>query len=507
MQFVGFFIFLHIVSSVTFAQNLCEREQKESSFLQLSESSCQSQKESARCQNLYKKIKESGDDPDEKALRCDIDSDLKTSEKLMVSYIGCLHGGVVDGILSPVKDLATFLGETAARFVISAKEGSEREKQCNQNPKIKWKIYETYNSSVPKILKVPVPSNIESHSCAWLDTQLYHDRNAKLRSVSKSIDYKYYRNEKNISSAEKEYFDWKFKKEDLARSNDYSLIEIADQYLEKYDVQIDCYNLAARSALRCEALFNIVTMGTGAKASLQALAGLRFNQINKLSKLEVIPISRQLESAEETSMTLKFLGSCGANKVCEKNVLINREFINHIKPHQGWDADQKNYFSQILENYQSGKIKTEKDIDYWLNGYNQKNAKAGLVHPSEVARPFRAKKETSLFPEGVTPDDVLQSFQTKNVEKINLNQNLDELYEYYRVNHNGDRYDVVICKKDCHIKNPDRTIKENEVLSLYPICGKNIKRLVSSGTAKKILRNQPQSLSEADFLEAVPCED
>lgn len=247
-----------------------------SPLTEITQKTCEQTKESPRCQELYAQIKADSGNLSDKQLRCELDSNLTSIEQLPVSYISCLKGGVVGGIVNPIKDLGKLIGESAAKFVIHLQENSRRLKYCEEHHEQKLKIYETYNSSAPKLLQVDIPENLQTKSCVQVETDLYQARRLKERVVSLRVDHKFYQKNPTLTPEEKEYLDWKFKKTEFANHSDESLTDMADQVLEQYGVRIDCYNLAARSALRCEALFHITTMGVGAgKLALSALSGLK----------------------------------------------------------------------------------------------------------------------------------------------------------------------------------------------------------------------------------------
>lgn len=243
---------------------------------QIAQQQCETTKKSPQCQQLYAKIKEDGGDLSAKALRCEVDSDLSLGQKLAVSYIACLKGGVVDGLVGSVVDLGKLLGETAAKIHISLQKDAERQKYCDQHPEMKEKIFTVYNESVPKLLRVAVPKNFAAKSCAQLEADLYHARSFQQRTVEQKVDFKYYQKNPKLNPDEQDYLNFKFKKQSIPENKDQSLMNMADGALEQWGIHIDCYNLEARMALRCEALFAVASIGYGGgKAALSALSGLK----------------------------------------------------------------------------------------------------------------------------------------------------------------------------------------------------------------------------------------
>lgn len=271
------FLFSIIFSQSLWAQRQCDlRTDQGQALAAVVRNQCEQMKQSPQCQDLYKTVQANGGVVSEKALRCEVDSHLTLAERMSVSYIACLRGGIEDGLIAPVQQLGKWIGESAANVVIAMQKSSERKKYCDQHPELKPKIYATYNQSVPKLLQVNVPKNFKNKNCAQIEVDLYRAQNQKLRQVSERTDHKRHFKKEAITPDEQEYLDWKFNKNKFAEKSDLSLMAMADQALEQYGVRIDCYNLEARVALRCEALFNIATLGLGGgKLALSALSGLK----------------------------------------------------------------------------------------------------------------------------------------------------------------------------------------------------------------------------------------
>ncbi len=288
------------------------------SLVGLSRKNCEETKASARCQNLYKKIKDDGGELSEKALRCEVDTDLTTSQKFSVSYITCLKGGLVDGLVVPVKQLGEFLGESTAKAVISIQQKNDRMNDCKSNPETIGKIYSAYNKTVPDLLKLKQPNNFLKYSCSQAYATFEKDRAARENWISKRYESKRNSKPATLSKQENEYLNWKFKDSRFTKNNDSSLIEMAEAALDEYDIHIECYNLEARAALRCQALFDIATLGLGApKLAMSALSGLKVSRfaaevsqiaaksqalkgISEADKIKILMKANKLNDSERT---------------------------------------------------------------------------------------------------------------------------------------------------------------------------------------------------------------
>ena len=242
---------------------------------------CQQQKASPQCQKLYSEIKESGEDVNSRSLRCEVESDLTLRENFAISAIGCLRGGIYDGIVEPVLSLGRAIGTGAASVVTGWNAAEERRKNCDAHPEQKLKMYEVYNQSVPQLLKISVPSLIElaKMKCSDVEFKMFTEKSFKEERARKIELRKGGRFEK-FSAEEQKYLDWKIANLEAVGKNQKNLWDMADQALKKYNISIDCYNKEAQWALRCEALFNVATLvGTGGSATaakmLAKISGLK----------------------------------------------------------------------------------------------------------------------------------------------------------------------------------------------------------------------------------------
>ncbi|MCB0363635.1 MAG: hypothetical protein KDD35_12990, partial [Bdellovibrionales bacterium] len=244
----------------------------------LSLETCRQTRESASCRDVYSKIQADGGIWEEKALRCEVEEDLTLSDRIAVSYVSCLKGGVVGGIVTPFKSLGTWIGESTAQLVLNIQQNNERLLRCDQSSQIKKGLYSTYNSSVPQILHLDIPNDFSKKSCVQIEMDIRQQSNLKKKRAV-LIDHKHFQVNPKLNPEEKEYLDWRYSGMSFGEKSEQSLVDLADKALEDYGVKVDCYNLAARVALRCEVLFALATFGWGglnvAKVGVGALSGLK----------------------------------------------------------------------------------------------------------------------------------------------------------------------------------------------------------------------------------------
>lgn len=285
------------------------RNLPQKSLANLELQSCQQKKASSECQALYKEIAESGEDVGERALRCELDADSSAGEALAVSYIGCLRGGVVHGIAGSVKSLGKMIGETTAKAVISLQADTERLEYCDKHPEHKAAIFTTYNSTVPSLLKVPVPSpeKLKLASCAKLETDLYRLKSEKARSANQFQDFKLYqKNPSFLNSAEKEYYDWKKSQPEFANRPDQSAWDSVKKILHQMKIRSECYKRETRWALYCETAFFVASGGTASVKLLSRISGLKGIRFAKdVKKIQEAGGLKNMTEAEKLDLLRK----------------------------------------------------------------------------------------------------------------------------------------------------------------------------------------------------------
>lgn len=243
----------------------CQVKDELESIKKMSLSSCEDTKKSAECQGLYEEMKATGHNVENFALNCQLDQDLSSNELQSFQIGGCAMGGLktIINIFSLPAVAGRALGETTAKAVLSLEADSDRQTQCDQNPEQKLGLYQVYNSSVPNLLRLTLPSkaSLERRSCAQVEFDFYQAKNQKTRIVSRQQDYKLYQKNPTLTTDEKEYLDWKQSSPEFAERDDSSITRMVDDALRSYDVKIQCYNIFRRMALRCETYSNLVLLG------------------------------------------------------------------------------------------------------------------------------------------------------------------------------------------------------------------------------------------------------
>ncbi len=315
---------------------------------------CQKRKESAQCQKLYSEIKESGEDLASRSLRCELDSGSSVREKLAVSAIGCLRGGIYDGLIEPIKSLGQAIGTGAAMVVVGWNAADERRKNCDAHPEQKMKLYEIYNQSVPTLLRVPVPTaaQVAKMSCSDIEVQMYKERSLK-EDRARRVELRRGGRFEKFSEEEQNYLDWKIAKIEFAGSGERNLWDIADQALKKYNLSIECYNRDAQWALRCEALFMVATtVGSGGYAAGAKVAakvsGLKvghfiaavgktveeagsLKKISEVQKLELLTKANSLSSADRIAVAEQLTGRTLTSDQAKKLIAIHELPLTDLK--------------------------------------------------------------------------------------------------------------------------------------------------------------------------------
>lgn len=186
---------------------------------------------------------------------------------------------------------------------------------------------------------------------------------------------------------------------------------------------------------------------------------------------------------------------------CSLAVTASRDTFEHVKSHMGWSREQEEYFENVLKHHREGKIRNEQEVDWWLNSPGPKEIASGKVNPDPSARPFRKGKPTSIFPEGVTPAEVIEALPRSAVKRIVRE---DDQAAFYHANYKGNQYQIVVCKLASCSSPSGKMVPEGEITTIFPICGPDVQRLVSLKQAKELLLRR-QEISRQEFYETMPC--
>ncbi len=180
------------------------------------------------------------------------------------------------------------------------------------------------------------------------------------------------------------------------------------------------------------------------------------------------------------------------NQVDEIVVVANRPSVKFT------DGSRKHVQDHILSKGD------EKFIDELVSSSKGRKLNAAdAKRVREDGSPFR-RRLTSLYPEGVTPDEVVSSFmlQRKNLKPV-VERNADK--ETFVFEHKGDRYRIVICRAQT-CEGSSQVAKNGDIVSVYPYCGPQVRNLVNRHTAVQLLTTN-RNVSRGSLIRAAPCEE
>lgn len=181
---------------------------------------------------------------------------------------------------------------------------------------------------------------------------------------------------------------------------------------------------------------------------------------------------------------------------------LSAETLTHIRPHLGWSDEQLRFLDEAIEARRLGNIRTMENADYWLNAYSPSEAARRRVRSNPGERPFRGGKQTSLFPDGLTPQQLVSAFDPARARLI---RSENEIHTF-RFDFEGNEYDIAICRAArCSARNPDRQLVEGDIATVHPHCGPGIRRIVPLRRAKEILLGETTPTRDS-FIQNGVCE-
>jgi len=248
--------------------------------------SCEQLKKSTQCQQAYKQIKDSGENPDSYSLQCkDRGQVLRALENYTDIQAGCAKGGwnMVKGTFV---DLGTAIGEGVAKIVVDRQTEKEENARCDKDIKIKKSLYTNYNSKVPLMLQVKTPTNdhLGRRSCVQLKKDLQDAQANQSLAAKDKVRLRLVNPKATYTAEEKEYINW-LKKSAMQKDNDLGVIEAAKKRLHDMGIQYECYNMYRATAMICETMFDIASYaagGVGVGVKVGRIAGV----VSKATKAE-----------------------------------------------------------------------------------------------------------------------------------------------------------------------------------------------------------------------------
>ena len=177
----------------------------------------------------------------------------------------------------------------------------------------------------------------------------------------------------------------------------------------------------------------------------------------------------------------------------------------HVRAAHTLSQAKLSYLEKLIQLKKEGKLSSKSDLDYWLNNPDRGSLKTETVNPDPGERPFRGSKTASLLPNSVTPNEIYEAFANlKDKKPIATNSSGAVAYDKYRFEYKGNVYQVAICKTET-CKVAGGLVQKNQPASLFPVCGPEVKFLVSRSQAKQIFLENPSPTLDS-FLQSAPCE-
>lgn len=275
----------------------------------VSRESCMETLKSPACQDLFSKMRENGEKPEEKALKC---HDQGTLSRAFENYWS-FHSGCAVGGWNFVKDtfvgVGTALGEGVAQIVLDHEAEVAATAACEKDPKGKENLFKQYNSSVPKLLQVqpPAPQVLARANCATVKSVLKMQGLQKGQEATALVTRKIGMKNPNYTADEQEFMAWS---QGQAQAANIDLVGMAKARLKEMGVQLECYNTQAAAAMMCEAIAEVATLAGGpvgatlkaAKAkNIMKIAGVGSDASKASSAGRAVAAAADLEKAAKLS--------------------------------------------------------------------------------------------------------------------------------------------------------------------------------------------------------------
>ncbi|MEK2689370.1 hypothetical protein [Bdellovibrio sp. GT3] len=305
MKFLLHILLISLLSLVSRAEVACNTSSNDplSVFEKLSLNACVQTAQSKECVDLYEQMREEGEDPEGKVLKCKSTEGLARNLEESWSYTsGCAIGGwnFVKGLGNTVVDSVEALGEFAEEVEIAR----AANQACDADPNGRATLFDQLNKSAPKLLQVPKPSaaTLAKSSCGAIKASIRLLQTQKADQASLELNRKVLLQKASFTPEEKEFLDWGKRR---LPGTQLSLTEAAKAKLKDLGVRLECYNPQAAAAMVCEAIAEVGTLASGAVAV--AMKAARMSNIAKIAGVSLDKAAR-LTNAERVVAAEKSLG-------------------------------------------------------------------------------------------------------------------------------------------------------------------------------------------------------
>lgn len=181
----------------------------------------------------------------------------------------------------------------------------------------------------------------------------------------------------------------------------------------------------------------------------------------------------------------------------DEPISISAGTRSKIQEHIGLTDEQNSYLDNLIQNH-TGRPMSDADISRLMD-----NPSSGAVD-AQANRPFRKDRVTSILPEGVTPDDIIAQYNRGNYRAVERPRGSSESLSPFDIEMDGNRYRIYVCTEPRCEVGAGQYINRNEVRTVYPECGPNVRALPKLSKAKEVLR-QGGTLTRDSFYQPMPC--
>lgn len=392
-------VILFILFSFGFssAAELCADQNKSFNKLtELTQNSCVETLKSQACQDLFKKMRENGEKPEEKALQCSDKGSLARTFETSWNYIsGCRAGGwnfVKDTFVS----IGTAIGEGVAQIVLDVEAEAAVTAACEKDPQGKLNLFKQYNEGLPKLLQVEPPSAeiLGRTKCGVVKNILKMQIMDKSNQESMRIMRKSLNDAGSLTDAEKEVVAWN---ESQAQRSDFDLVDAAKAKLKEMGVQLECYNQKEAAAMVCEAIAEVATLAGGPAAA--ALKAAKVKNIAKIAGVGVdaqkaATASRAVATAADLEKAAKFSNAerIAAAETSLGRALSEAEKKALISAHEVGTGTGRGYGSYSASDLsEKSKLMREAGFSSQERDLLMRQGIAGSLSDTKVARDFATK--------------------------------------------------------------------------------------------------------------------
>ena len=296
-----FFLFLFFFQAVWAANGgayrACNKKTDPLKNTEILQATCMANQQSKECQDLYSQIdkdSKSKEEAEYQKLKCD----KKTIEdRQNFSFAGdLLMACAASLIVDPVKDLGVALGETAAKASINW----DKARDCDKNLNQKKQLVSAYNLDMPKLARVPVPTDdkLDKMSCNQVQVLILNHKQTQVQALSRSLSAKAFSpsQKNNLTEDEKEFLKYDQRRlGGVPGASGAGLSAMVESLYQQLVTKDKCYSAEQTAKLRCE------IAGTIASIAVPGLLAARAARLAKLSGLKVEDVLTKIQNAERAT--------------------------------------------------------------------------------------------------------------------------------------------------------------------------------------------------------------